>query len=175
MKALLTTLLCSGLLLLGSACQPEEAAPPKDSGSDHAGHSPQSAAGQTQTLIQQAGPLQVTFDISTLQTHREMMQQMQMPASQASDASHYVLVTLSDPTAKKPVQAEELRLKFVGPDGQPIGDAAGLPPESFSGQGMFHYGHALNAPASGNYEVLVMFRWQGEVHSAGVKWNPAGN
>lgn len=173
MKTLLNPLICSSLLLLAGACQPEDTSV-KDQVTDHAHHSSQSATGQTQTLIQQAGPLQVTFDISTLQAHREMMQQMQMPASTAREASHYVLVTLSDPEAKKPVQADDLRLKFVGPDGQAIGEAAGMSPESFSGQGMFHYGHALNAPASGDHEILVMFRWQGEVYSSGVQWNPAG-
>ncbi|MBF2054194.1 MAG: hypothetical protein IGS03_12150 [Candidatus Sericytochromatia bacterium] len=170
MKTLLNALISSSLLLLGSACQPEAADTQNHA---HTDHSNQPAAGGTQTLIQQAGPLQVTFDISTLQAHREMMQQMQMPASTASEASHYVLVTLSDPEARKPVQAEDLRLKFVGPDGQAIGAAEGMAPESFSRQGMFHYGHALNALASGDYEILVMFRWQGNVYSSGVKWNPA--
>lgn len=154
-----------------SACQPKPTESSQADTHPHH-HGTEQSTEQTQTLIQQAGPLQVTFDISTFQAHQTMMQQMQMSASSQPEASHYVLVTLSDPEARKPVQAEELRLKLIAPDGQAIGDAAGLIPETFSGQGMFHYGHALNAEIQGTYEILVMFRWEEQIYSTGVSWQP---
>lgn len=186
-------LFCLGsLALMLVACQPkteteththtqnETMAETHSAQTTHGDHGSHAAAANVQTQIEQVDGYQVSFDITTMAAHHDMMDAMKMTmdadhmaAMQAGTApSHYVMVTLLD-AERRPVKDAPLKLKVIGPDGEALLDAAGVDAETMAAEDMFHYGHGFDLSAPGRYQVLVMFAADGKPHQTGVFWEQA--
>lgn len=167
--------LWGSLALMLMACQPTSENHTADNHStEHAAADSASTASQTQVVT--VDGFQVSFDITTMAAHHELMASMNMEmgddhkAKMAADGpSHYVMVTVLD-DQKKPVANAPLKLKVIDPAGKPVGDAAGIDAETMSGKGMFHYGHGFDLSAPGRYQVMAMFAVEGTTHQTGIYW-----
>ena len=167
--------LWGSLALMLMACQPtaETQKTEAQQSESHADHTSSSAS---QTQVVNVDGFQVSFDITTMAEHHDLMASMNMEmgddhkAQMAADSpSHYVMVTVLD-AQKKPVANAPFKLKVIDPAGKPVGDAAGVDAETMSGQGMFHYGHGFDLSAPGRYQVMVMFAVDGAPHQTGIYW-----
>ena len=122
-----------------------------------------------ETIIKQAGPLQLSFDITSMKQHIDMMNSMKMDVQHAADASHYVMLTLLD-EQKKPVKNAPVKIKLIGPDKTTLTDEAGSDMDTMSQGKMFHYGYGFTPQSKGTYEVIVMLEHNGEVYTSGAYW-----
>lgn len=123
----------------------------------------------THTIVKQAGDVQVSFDISTMEAHHKMMQDMNMPMNHGNNTSHYVMVTLMDQD-KNLLKEMPIKIKALGPDGKSLGDESGIEMETMSGNGMYHYGHGFDFASPGKYQILVMFKHGDQILSTGTEW-----
>lgn len=166
-----------------SACKPKTAEDHSEHNAATENHSEHNAAtddnskmdheqadhGQSSTIVKKAGTTQVTFDITPMAAHHKMMESMNMPMNHSNNTSHYVMVTLMDEN-KQLLKDIPIKIKAIGPDGKNLGDEAGLPMETMSGDGMFHYGHGFDFKTPGKYQILVMFKQGDQVLSTGIEW-----
>lgn len=137
--------------------------------SDHGAHAEHAHSPEGTTIVKQAGPLQVSFDITSMQAHLELMKSMNMNTQHESQSSHYVMVTVLDAN-KKPVKDLPMKIKVMDPKGQSLKDPAGVPMDVMAGQGMVHYGQGFDLKTPGKHQVLVMFKYQDQVLSSGTEW-----
>lgn len=166
------------LALTLAACQPTSEASKSSESKDTSSHQHTTAASAAtaQTQVTQVDGFQVSFDITTMAEHHQMMDSMGMSMGAehqekmaAGELSHYVMVTVLD-AEKKPLADVPLKLKVIDPEGNPLGEASGVVAETMSGQGMFHYGHGFALAKPGRYQVMVMFAVEGKPHHTGIFW-----
>lgn len=139
--------------------------PPVWSADPHAHH------GHATSDVKVVKGIQVAFDLSTLAAHQKMMQQMNMGAMKhPAGATHAAMITLMDAKSKKLITDAVAKIKLIGPDKKPVGNPAGEPLQVMKGSGMHHYGAAFKLAQPGTYQVMVMFKARGQVHTVGTSW-----
>lgn len=167
MHRLLSLFLLSALISVElSACKPQESQSTQSNQASQ-GAQPSSAA---HTIVKQEGPIQVAFDISTMAAHQAMMKSMQMQMEHNAKHSHYITVTLMNHATQTLLKDVPIKIKVLDPQGKSLGDAAGEAMETMSGGGMYHYGHGYDFQAKGPYQIFVMFKVDGQVHTVQAQW-----
>ncbi len=132
---------------------------------------PHAHHGHATAHVKVVNGIQVAFDLTTLVAHQKMMQQMKMGAMKhPAGATHAAVITLMDAKSKKLITDAAAKIKVIGPDQKPVGNPAGEPLQVMKGSGMHHYGAAFKLAKPGTYQVVVMFKAHGKVHTVGTPW-----
>jgi hypothetical protein len=109
--------------------------------------------------------IKVSFAVMDNAAHRKMLKEMKMKEDIKAGTTHNITVVLTDQDTQQEITDAKVSMRVVKPGGQD--EVKALKYEEM----MKSYDAYFNMPEKGKYEILVLFRFDGQKKTAGTYYD----